>query len=429
METLPDARSYLCKKNALDDLASQWKSLWGDKPCFLVSDGNTHQLCGNKVKSLLQNAQIPLAGDLCFPGSPLLHARYEHVQELAEELEKQPEALPLVIGSGTLNDLVKRAAHEVGRPYGVIATAASVDGYASDGAALLYNGVKQTLACPAPRLILADVEILATAPEAMTSSGYGDLAGKVPAGADWILADILGEDPIHQEGWTLVHSKLEENLSRPGAIFTDEKALLALFDGLYQSGLAMQLMKDSRPVSGAEHLISHIWEMEGRTCGGEEISHGHKVALGSVITLSLFHDLLENPPTQKDFQRARERYVSPEERRLRIPGLFPELKDYSFLEEVNKQKSPGKEEFVRKLERLEKKWPLIETALKAYLPDRKTCVDALMQARCPVAPSELDIPEKDLLPTLQKAQYLRNRYTLLDLLYIIGRLEGDLKIL
>lgn len=416
-------RSYLCKKNALEELPVQWAYLWEDRPCFLVSDGNTYQLCGRKIKNLLLRAKIPLAGELCFPGSPQMHAHYKHVEELVVELNKQPEALPLVIGSGTLNDLVKRAAYEVGRSYGVIATAASVDGYASDGAALLFNGVKQTLACPAPRLILADVDILATAPQAMTSSGYGDLAGKVPAGADWILADILGEDPIHQKGWDLVHSRLEENLSRPEAIFTDEKALLDLFDGLYQSGLAMQLMKDSRPVSGAEHLISHIWEMEGRTCRGEEISHGHKVALGSVIMMSLFHDLLENPLNKEDFQRARECYETPDQRRRRIPDLFPELKDYSFLEEVNKQKSPDKEEFLRKLKILEKNGPLIELALKAYLPDRKVFINALKQARCPVVLSELEIPEKDLLRTLLKAQYLRNRYTLLDLLYATGRLE------
>lgn len=419
---IPENR-YICKKKALDSLAEQWRIPWSDRPCFLVSDSNTYGLCGRRVKALLQAGGISLAGELCFPGTPVLHARYKHVEELVLDLKKYSQAVPLVIGSGTLNDIVKRAAFETERPYGVIATAASVDGYASDGAALLYQGVKQTLACPAPLFILADVEILLTAPAEMTSSGYGDLAGKVPAGADWILADLLKEDPIHEKSWALVHDHLEMNLSRPQDIFQEEGALLALFDGLYQSGLAMQLMKDSRPVSGAEHLISHIWEMEGRLCRGKEISHGHKVALGSVITLSLFHRLLENPLTKEDIEKAQASYESEEERRNRIPELFPELKDYRFLEDINRQKSLTKEAFLQKLENILGSWPDIESSLRSYLPAKEDLIEGLKQARCPVTPSELEIPEKDILPTLIKAQFLRNRYTLLDFLHQTGRLN------
>jgi len=285
-------KKFLCKKQALNDLVPSWLDLWDKKSFYLVSDENTFALCGEVIKKAFMEKGIAQGGDYCFPGSPVLHGEYSYVKLLTEKIMDSGDTIPLVIGSGTLNDLVKRAAFEAERGYAVVATAASVDGYASDGAALLAEGVKQTFPCPAPELIIADLDLLFTAPPEMTSSGYGDLAGKVPAGADWILADILGEQPIHEKAWSLVHDKLDKWLSDP-------KGITHLFDGLTQAGLAMQLMKNSRPVSGAEHLISHVWEMEGRTLKGKTISHGHKVAMGTVWMMKLYTYLLENPPSEE----------------------------------------------------------------------------------------------------------------------------------
>src|SRR3954452_1581683 len=74
-----------------------------------------------------------------------------------------------------------------------VATAASVDGYTSFGASITKDGFKQTLTCPAPRAVLADLDVLTAAPAIMTASGYGDLLGKVPAGADWEVVPGLVE--------------------------------------------------------------------------------------------------------------------------------------------------------------------------------------------------------------------------------------------
>ena len=101
-----------------------------------------------------------------FPGQPQLHADYEHVLELEAAL-RQPDALPVVVGSGTLNDLTKLAAHRCERPCLIVATAASMDGYTAFGAAITRAGFKQTLACPAPRAVVADVEVLIEAPARM----------------------------------------------------------------------------------------------------------------------------------------------------------------------------------------------------------------------------------------------------------------------
>jgi len=423
--TKGSTKEFLCKNRALDELATLWIKLWNRKPCFLISDENTYPLCGSRVREDIAAQGISLAAEYRFPGSPVLHADYHYVEKLVKELKRYPDSIPLVIGSGTLNDLVKRASFEAEREYAVIATAASVDGYASDGAALLYEGIKQTFRCPAPAMIIADMEILATAPEAMTSSGYGDLAGKVPAGADWILAELLGEHPIHQEAWSLVHEKLDYWLSDPRGIFTNIVPLTGLFDGLTQAGLAMQVMKNSRPVSGAEHLISHSWEMEGRTYNEQPISHGHKVALGTVWMMKLYDFLLKNPPVEEDFQQAVNQYETAEERVEKIPALFPYLKDIDFLEKINRQKTLDKKAFTKRLNRVREKWQNIDSALKQYLPDCNAFIAKLKQAQCPVSLVDLDIPQSEIMPTLQRAQYLRDRYTLLDLLNDLGYLKED----
>ena len=93
------------------------------------------------------------------------------------------EAIPVAVGSGTINDLTKLAAHRLGRPYLVVATAASMDGYTAYGASITANGSKQTFDCPAPRAVLADLEVIAGAPGGMNASGYADLLAKNVAGA------------------------------------------------------------------------------------------------------------------------------------------------------------------------------------------------------------------------------------------------------
>ena len=152
----------------------------------------------------------------------------------------------------------------------VVATAASMDGYAAFGASITRDGFKQTMACPAPAAIVADLDILAAAPTPLTAAGYGDLLGKVTAGADWLVADALEVEPIDRTAWALVQEPLAGALGAPERLAAhDPAATEQFFLGLVISGLAMQATQSSRPASGAEHLLSHLWEMTGLAEGAE----------------------------------------------------------------------------------------------------------------------------------------------------------------
>ncbi len=101
----------------------------------------------------------------------------------------------VAVGSGTLTDIVRYAAHSAGCDFVSVPTAASMDGYASSVAALERDGVKLTLPARAPAAIFADPRIAAAAPVELTRAGIGDLLAKTTARVDWLAAHLLyGED-------------------------------------------------------------------------------------------------------------------------------------------------------------------------------------------------------------------------------------------
>ena len=202
-----DTRLVLIATGALASVPSAFAECFGAATAVLVADETTFDLAGRDLQARLAAAGIRTETPVVFPSRPQLYAEEANVLVLQTALEGWA-AIPIAVGSGTLNDLTKLAAHRCGRPYMVVATAASMDGYTAFGAAITRGGFKQTMACPAPRALVGDLDLLATAPPAMTAAGYADLLGKVTAGADWIIADALAVEPIDRRAWSLVQDSL-----------------------------------------------------------------------------------------------------------------------------------------------------------------------------------------------------------------------------
>src|SRR5918999_1030983 len=190
---------------------------FGDQAAVVIADENTWRVAGKQVQQHLESAGRTTTDPYLFPPNTFVYAEYANVEKLREALGGH-DAIPVAVGSGSLNDLVKRAAHELERPYMNVATAASMDGYTAFGASITRDGYKQTMTCPAPRKVVADLEVLAGAPPDMTASGYGDLLGKVTAGADWLVADALGVEPVDPQVWELVQGPLRKSVGRPGEL-------------------------------------------------------------------------------------------------------------------------------------------------------------------------------------------------------------------
>src|SRR5919202_3430146 len=295
-----DTQAILIDAGAISSTDDVFAQSFGDRPAVVVADENTYKVAGEAVQRRLTGAGREVAEPIVFPGQPALYADYQNVLELEDRLRAH-EAIPVVVGSGTLNDITKLAAHRCGRPYMVVGTAASMDGYTAFGAAITKDGFKQTMSCPAPRAVLADLDVLVGAPAQMNSTGYGDLLGKVTAGPGWILADALDVEPIDPRAWPLVQDSLRDWTGKPERLHAgDPEAIEQLFEGLIMDVVAMQISASSRPASGSEHRFSHLWEMQALGHGEAPVPHGFKVGVGSIAAAALYERVLTCDLTRMD---------------------------------------------------------------------------------------------------------------------------------
>jgi glycerol-1-phosphate dehydrogenase [NAD(P)+] len=387
---------------------------------FLVADEHTWNAAGIQVETLLESANLTVEEKYVFPGTPILEADHGYALQIAQKLRRFKNAIPIAIGGGTINDLVKLGSHISNRPYVCVATACSVDGYASDGAALLTNGAKMTHPCPAPTIIIGDPFIMEKAPGILQASGYADLMAKITAGADWILADFLGEHQIDTVCWSLIQDNLKSWL-------VDPHDSSAIFTGLTLCGIAMQYMKDSRPVSGTEHLLSHVWEMEHVLYDNVAPLHGIKVGIGTLLTTGVYELLIsqgiEGGVELESLEHTIELKYSMVER------YFSEIFDVQPLKAIIKAKynQQNRRETRRKV--LIERWPDLALLLKQQIIPYGEIVSLLKKAGCPVVPEKIGLTTNQTYETLRKAQLIRNRYTIIDALDDLGIMDWTIKIL
>jgi glycerol-1-phosphate dehydrogenase [NAD(P)+] len=421
-----DTQQVVVGPGAVGAVAEVFGRSFGERPAVVVADATTWRVAGRRVQRALEAAGHATEAPYRFPPDTVVQAEYGNVERLRPALASH-DAVPVAVGSGSLNDLVKRAAHEVGRAYLSVATAASMDGYTAFGAAITKGGYKQTMTCPAPRAVVADLNVLAGAPADMTASGYGDLLGKVTAGADWLIADALGIEPVDPKVWELVQGPLREAIGRPGDLAAgDRGALERLVEGLISSGLAMQAHASSRPASGAEHQFSHLWEMEG--LGHDRrppLSHGFKVGVGSVAIAALYERLLARDLAALDVERLRRSWPTRSEAQeaVRAAHPTPGLAEAAVAETTAKWVDA--DALGRRLTLLADRWPALRDRLREQLLPAERLRELLAAAGCPTRPSELGLPTSAFRDTYQRARMIRRRYTVLDLAFETGLL-GEL---
>ncbi|HEU5315089.1 MAG TPA: sn-glycerol-1-phosphate dehydrogenase [Chloroflexota bacterium] len=422
-----DTRGVWLGGGALACVAEAFRTLFTDTARgVVVADETTYEVAGRDAERALRGAGMAAGTAHVFPGRPggrLLHADYEHAEWLRGRLGEH-DAVPVAVGSGTVNDLTKLAAHLVGRPYMVVATAASMDGYAAFGAAMTRRGFKQTMACPAPRGVVGDTDILAAAPQAMTASGFGDLAGKIPAGADWLLADAVGVEPVDPAIWDLVQPAARRAMGAAEGVRRGEGAAVAeLFRCLVMSGLAMQAARSSRPASGAEHQLSHLWEMRGVTAGGRDVSHGFKVGVGTVLATALYERVLAHDVAGLDVAARLRDWPSLDEQ---VADAEREHGSSEVREQVLAEvraKYIDAEALGARLERVRAAWPALRERLRAQLLPLDEVRRALRAAGCPVEPHEIGLTAAEAARSMWTARQIRRRYTVLDVAAEIGLLE------
>lgn len=436
-----DTKIFEMRSGAAECAPQVFKQCFPGRKAAIVADVNTWRVLGKSVDSLFRAASIPTESYVIDKNE--FHAEWRFVEmtdRIVEGRFNEARALEnstgysdspaedsfrpadennfvlVSVGSGVINDLCKLASHHYGQSYLTLPTAASVDGFSSFGASISYHNSKQTFSCPAPKVIIADIDVIASAPKVMTAAGYADLAAKVPAGAEWMIADLMGTEPIKPDAWHVLQDCLDDLLADPeGVAKGDKQAVADLFEGLTLSGIAMQAAQSSRPASCCDHLFSHILDMTHHRFNGKLQSHGFQVAIGTLTMCAVFDELFKMDLSKIDVDACVKAWPTLEQEQERALEIFknfpaPEL-GYT---EITKKYDDA--ETVRvQLTKVKEGWPELKKKLQGQVYSFAKMQDLMKKAGAPYDPSMIGVTREMLKNMFPKVQLMRFRFNVLDL--------------
>jgi glycerol-1-phosphate dehydrogenase [NAD(P)+] len=385
---------------------------------LLVMDANTQEAAGERVAGALSAAGVS-ARELVFPQREGLLAGEDEAARVRAAAE---DGMQLVaVGSGVITDIVRYAAHLADRQFVSVPTAASMDGYASSGAAMQIDGVKVTYPARGPVAIFADPRIAAAAPAELTRAGIGDLLAKATARVDWLASHLLYGEPFSAQVAERMLEPLTFAASNAERVMAGEAdAIHALLAGLVQSGIAMAIVGSSRPASGCEHHASHFWDLLAARGMRPHASHGLQVGYATRFTMRLQRfafgggvSSLRPPVVAED-------------------PLGPAAREW--LGEPSAEIAAAVQEKQQWIAAERDSWPrdgAAWAAVCARLGDALALFGEIEQAldvaEIPATPGYLDVDERTLRATFRYASRLRARYTVIDFLEGQGALDEALE--
>ncbi|MBQ8163920.1 MAG: sn-glycerol-1-phosphate dehydrogenase [Clostridia bacterium] len=272
---------------------------------LIVADENTYFAAGKETEKALFDKSLK---SVIFSGKTVLIPNEDSIKRVREKLDGIE--LIIGIGSGVIQDLCKYVAHFAKLPYMVVATAPSMDGYASSGAAMILNGMKETVPAGLPKAIVADTAVLKNAPLEMIKAGYGDIIGKFSALNDWKISCLINGEYFCQYIYDTTYDMIKKTIDTAnGLLARDEESIKALTQALMAVGIMMSFATTSRPASGSEHHLSHFFEIIGIINSEPYFVHGIDVAYSTVITAEIREKLIKRPFPEAQYREDHEEKI------------------------------------------------------------------------------------------------------------------------
>lgn len=430
LEHTTDTKYLLLEPGAVHKTGETFARLFPGRKAVVVADRNTWAVAGKDVQASLEAAGVQTMPPLVFT-DPDLYAEWRFVQRLTSHLQPL-DAIAVAVGSGVINDLTKYVSGTLGRRYMCVGTAASMDGFTAYGASITKDGNKQTFSCPAPFAFVMDPVIAAAAPKELAASGYADLVAKIPAGADWMLADALGVEKLDGFSFGLVQNGLRESLSRPDNVRRGDVAdTAALCEGLLMSGFAMQTLQSSRPASGTEHQFSHFWDMENLSGpDGKHVSHGFKVGIGTLVSTAVWEYLLSKDIALIDIDSCTALWKSWEETQDELRRAFSGRPGHlSRALEETEGKYVDAAGLKTQLETFKAVWPELKEKVRERLIPFDELYDDLKKVGAPYEPEMIFVSRERLRDTFRLIPYMRSRFTAIDIVFRLGLMDELEKLL
>ena len=396
---------------------------YGAKKVYVLSDVNTQKAAGDQVCRLLDQAGIvyinhcfqneTLEPDETSVGSAMMHYPLD-------------ADLILTVGSGVLNDIGKIVSAVSGKPYIIVATAPSMDGYASATSSMTRDGLKISLPSRSADVIVGDTEILRQAPMDMMRSGLGDMLAKYVSICEWRISQVITGEYYCEEIASLIRSAVKGCVDNAqGLLERQEAAVQAVFEGLVIGGVAMNYAGLSRPASGVEHYISHVLDMRGAEFGTPVAFHGTQCAVGTLLAVRLYEKLANIPPNkEKALAHAKTFDYAAWSETLR--GLLGKGAE-SMIALEQKEKKYDVSLHARRLEKILSNWEEILEILRQELPGADQLEKLLDEVQLPKSLQELGT-EESLFPTVFRTTAdIRDKYVLSRLAWDLGITEELLK--
>ena len=386
---------------------------------FIFADENTYSAAGGVVVAALNAAGIStkeyiFTSDRVEPSESFVGLAMMNFDPTLDAV--------VAVGSGVINDISKIVANISGKKYAVVATAPSMDGYASATSSMSVGGLKISLPSKCADIIIGDTDVLRNAPMKMMLSGLGDMLAKYVAICEWRISEIINGEPVSYEVADMVRASLKKCVENaPGLLLRDPAATEAVFDGLVLCGLAMKLAGTSRPASGIEHYLSHIWDMRGEEFGTPVELHGLQCAVGTYIAVGLYEKIKALTP-DRDRALAFVRGFDYTKWSKRLKDFLGRGADAM----IALEKKEGKYDVQKhssRLDRIIARWDEIVAVMNEELPTVAELTALYDAVGMPKSMEEIGIDQSIIGMTFAAAKDIRDKYVLPRLTFDLGIID------
>lgn len=391
----------------------------GAKKVFILADKNTYKAAGSLVCDILKQNDIPFS-EYIFK-SEHLEPDECSVGLAAMNFDESCDAI-IGIGSGVINDISKIIANISGKPYIIVATAPSMDGYASASSSMSMDGVKVSLKSKCADVIIGDINILKNAPDRMLISGIGDMLAKYISICEWRISNIITGEYYCEAIASLIRDALKKCVENAdGLLNRDEKAVEAVFSGLVLGGIAMNYAGISRPASGVEHYFSHIWDMRGLEFGTNVDFHGVQCAVCTMYAAKIYEKI--------------KNYVPDREKALKFVQGFDYnaykqiLKEFlgkgadTMIQLEEKEQKYDREKHKERLQVIICNWDKIIKIINEEIPSVIELERLYDKLGMPKTAKEIGIDEGIVPKTFEVTKDIRDKYVLSRLCWDLGVIE------
>lgn len=414
-----NVEKILISRGAIKQVPKVVKEL-GYRHVYLVSDQNTYRAAGKQVEELFKEGDLACTSYV-IPRTVVVPDEHTLGELL---IHFKPECdLIIGVGTGTINDMCKFISYQMKMDYFIIASAPSMDGFASVGAALIADNLKTTYDTHVPKVIIGDVDILAEAPMNMIAAGVADVLGKYTCLCDWHLSHIVNGEyfcPVIEQ---MVRHSLKKMMGQVKNLKKREpETIQTVMEALVLTGIAMSFVGNSRPASGCEHHMSHYWEMKFLFEGRPAVLHGTKVGVGTVTAVRLYQKFMNQEIDYGEAERKADAF-SFDTWAENMKRTFGKAAD-SVISNERREKKNDPESVKKRLKVIEEKMGEIKETIRDLVPPEGRIKGILKELDAPVNPLELGIDCGMVVDSIEVAKEVRDRYTLLQLLWDLGILES-----